>query len=477
MNAKRSESRNGVRAGAADVLVPVGRKKALGGTPGGRTSKADQQEEEKVVKKLVKKKAAGFDRAESAEKPRASSPGNVRAPRGAGDQELDSRAKTVGLRMQAAVKKVGSRVPRRVPSDGGPASSAAAPPDRSNPTSSNAAGSGGDRVGPSILAGLKTGVLAKLPAKKMPAPKTGPWRKIICPTPQHVEWKAPMEYASSTAGGWGSFDDDDDEPQIEVPEDQMDPTADLVGEEVYNDGMAPDDEETVLLEQAKSKAKPDKSRKWATPPLCFESRFESGNLRKAVRRSETEYSLFMRDDVCSKEQGKEVPHCAQWFYFKVVNACPSKMYTMSIVNFVKPDSMYREGMRPLFYSRAEEKKNAKGWYRCGENIQYFANSRKFMKGSNEHHYHTLKFTLVFPHADDECYMAMCYPYTYTDVQKHLRELSACPLRSHLFTRNEFCRTMSGNLLDLLVRSASARARACVFVRQPAGSSRAQSRRP
>ena len=62
-------------------------------------------------------------------------------------------------------------------------------------------------------------------------------------------------------------------------------------------------------------------------------------------------------------------------------------------------------------------------------------------------------------------------------QKHLRELSACPLRSHLFTRNEFCRTMSGNLLDLLVRSASARARACVFVRQPAGSSRAQSRRP
>ncbi len=30
---------------------------------------------------------------------------------------------------------------------------------------------------------------------------------------------------------------------------QLDPTADLVGEEVYNDGMAPDDEELALLSQ------------------------------------------------------------------------------------------------------------------------------------------------------------------------------------------------------------------------------------
>jgi hypothetical protein len=30
---------------------------------------------------------------------------------------------------------------------------------------------------------------------------------------------------------------------------QLDPTADLVGEEVYNDGMAPDDEELALMSQ------------------------------------------------------------------------------------------------------------------------------------------------------------------------------------------------------------------------------------
>jgi len=44
-------------------------------------------------------------------------------------------------------------------------------------------------------------------------------------------------------------------------------------------------------------------------------------------------------------------------------------FTISIVNFVKPESMYKEGMRPLFYSRVEETRNAKGWYRVGDNIQ------------------------------------------------------------------------------------------------------------
>ena len=34
---------------------------------------------------------------------------------------------------------------------------------------------------------------------------------------------------------------------------QLDPTADLVGEEVYNDGMAPDDEELALLSQSAHK--------------------------------------------------------------------------------------------------------------------------------------------------------------------------------------------------------------------------------
>ena len=58
--------------------------------------------------------------------------------------------------------------------------------------------------------------------------------------------------------------------------------------------------------------------------------------------------------------------------------------------------------------------------------------------------------------DDECYFAMCYPYTYTDVQRHVRELVNCPQKNRLFTRHEFCRTASGNVLDLLVISGGSK---------------------
>ena len=30
-----------------------------------------------------------------------------------------------------------------------------------------------------------------------------------------------------------------------------------------------------------------------------------------------------------------------------------------------------------------------------------------------------RFTVAFPHGDDTCYIAMCYPYTYADLQRFL----------------------------------------------------------
>ena len=45
-------------------------------------------------------------------------------------------------------------------------------------------------------------------------------------------------------------------------------------------------------------------------PVSFESRFESGNLGKAIRISESYYELYLRPDLYSNR------HC-QWFYFQV----------------------------------------------------------------------------------------------------------------------------------------------------------------
>lgn len=45
--------------------------------------------------------------------------------------------------------------------------------------------------------------------------------------------------------------------------------------------------------------------------LIFDSRFESGNLRKAAKVNNIEYNLWLENDLNTKGH-------TQWFYFKVV---------------------------------------------------------------------------------------------------------------------------------------------------------------
>ena len=231
---KRAPSRSGGRpplSGATplnEALAPAGKKKTLktpdglnsngsgkgraqlegGGSRAARASGADEPDEKP---KKLKKKVPVPERDEN-----DTSSGRMLNGR-------DGESKASSIMLSAVKKAVPARIPRRVPSvDSGGAASQVI--DRTNPTSAFQPGSGGDRVGPSILAGLKAGSLTKPPSKKLPAPKTGPWRKIIMPTPQHIEWRAPMEYGFSVSGGggWGSFDDDEpNEEVVEIPEDQV----------------------------------------------------------------------------------------------------------------------------------------------------------------------------------------------------------------------------------------------------------------
>jgi hypothetical protein len=72
--------------------------------------------------------------------------------------------------------------------------------------------------------------------------------------------------------------------------------------------------------------------------LMFESRFESGNLMKAVKVSDTEYELYMRYDLYTSRH-------TQWFYFQVKNAKPGRQYRFTLCNFLKSDSLYNSGIR------------------------------------------------------------------------------------------------------------------------------------
>lgn len=95
--------------------------------------------------------------------------------------------------------------------------------------------------------------------------------------------------------------------------------------------------------------------------LIFESRFESGNLRRAVKISEYEYNLILKYD-------HNTTAYTQWFFFKISNARKNQTYKFNIVNLVKPESSYNQGMKPLIYSCKDE---SLGWYRDGQNICYY----------------------------------------------------------------------------------------------------------
>ncbi|CAH1400632.1 unnamed protein product [Nezara viridula] len=130
--------------------------------------------------------------------------------------------------------------------------------------------------------------------------------------------------------------------------------------------------------------------------LKFESRFESGNLSKAIKITEVYYQLYLRTDLYTNR------HC-QWFYFMVEN--------------MKKNTQYRK-----------DEEDPECTY-------------------------TLTFQLEFPYDDDCCFLAHSYPYTYTNLQDYLYKLQNHPIKS-LHTRLRLlCKTLAGNNVYYLTVTA------------------------
>eukprot|EP00042_Codosiga_hollandica_P040428 m.348044 g.348044 ORF g.348044 m.348044 type:complete len:1083 (-) comp55863_c0_seq1:70-3318(-) len=176
--------------------------------------------------------------------------------------------------------------------------------------------------------------------------------------------------------------------------------------------------------------------------LVFDSRFESGNLEKAVQLTRFEYQLFLRTDIYTSRH-------TQWFYFRVSNTRKGIPYKFSIANFLKNSSLYSYGMRLLCYS-TERAKTGEGWYRTGENIQYNrTDAVHSVEGKLTRYFHTLSWDQTFDHDNDTVYFAYCYPYTYTDLQNYLTALSVDQMRSKVCRLRILCKTLAGNNCDLL----------------------------
>ncbi|BFZ04187.1 hypothetical protein BsWGS_07225 [Bradybaena similaris] len=176
--------------------------------------------------------------------------------------------------------------------------------------------------------------------------------------------------------------------------------------------------------------------------LIFESRFESGNLGKAIQVGENEYELWLRYDLYTNKH-------TQWFYFRVSNTRSDREYRFTIVNFMKPESLYNDGMRPVVYSEKDAALHKIGWVRGGHDIKYYKNNLRYEAGKVDRSYYSLTWTTRFTHDHDTVYFSHCYPYTYTDLQDYLLELTNDPIKSRICKQRVLCQTLAGNLVYVL----------------------------
>ena len=176
----------------------------------------------------------------------------------------------------------------------------------------------------------------------------------------------------------------------------------------------------------------------------FESRFECGNLLQAIRVGKHEYDLILRSDI--NTQGHH-----QWFFFGVAHTHASESganetvrIRFNIVNLLKPSSMFSQGMQPVHFSFNRARRDKIGWRRLGESVTYMENAHQ---ADRKRKYHTLSFTASFTDPSDKHLFAMCYPYSYSALQRDLHKLTAQALPQ--LHRRLLCQTLNGLRCDLL----------------------------
>ncbi|CAL8293312.1 unnamed protein product, partial [Boreogadus saida] len=181
--------------------------------------------------------------------------------------------------------------------------------------------------------------------------------------------------------------------------------------------------------------------------LRFFSKFESGNLRKAVKVRRYEYDLILNADAnCSIN--------TQWFYFEVSNMAADIPYRFNVINCEKTNSQFNYGMQPVLYSVREALDGRPHWVRTGTEICYFRNHFCPAQGRRGPTFYTLTFTVTFKHKEDVCYLAYHYPYTYSALQSHLQVLGRSVDPAKVFFRQQtLCSSLAGNPCPLVTITA------------------------
>ncbi|XP_070763219.1 cytosolic carboxypeptidase 4-like [Enoplosus armatus] len=191
----------------------------------------------------------------------------------------------------------------------------------------------------------------------------------------------------------------------------------------------------------------DGSLQCPSDSLRFFSKFECGNLRKAIQVRRNEYDLILNADVnCSQH--------SQWFYFEVSNMVADVPYRFNVINCEKSNSQFNYGMQPVLYSVREALEGRPHWARTGTEVCYFRNHFCPAWGRRRTNFYTLTFTITFKHSEDVCYLAYHYPYTYSALKAHLKVLQKSVDPAAVFFRQQIlCGTLAGNSCPVVTISA------------------------
>ncbi|KAB5571666.1 hypothetical protein PHYPO_G00227650 [Pangasianodon hypophthalmus] len=193
---------------------------------------------------------------------------------------------------------------------------------------------------------------------------------------------------------------------------------------------------------------PHCSNKAPADSLRFFSKFENGNLRKAVHIRRYEYDLIINADVNSSAHH-------QWFYFEVSGMTVNVPYRFNVINCEKGNSQFNYGMQPVMYSVKEALEGRPQWVRTGTEICYYRNNFQLCEGHRSRCLYTLTFTVTFRHEDDVCYVAYHYPYSFSALQSHLQMLQRSVDPQKIFFRQQtLCNTLGGNACPLITITAT-----------------------
>ena len=193
--------------------------------------------------------------------------------------------------------------------------------------------------------------------------------------------------------------------------------------------------------------------------IIFDSKFESGNLRMAIKLYsdiENEYDLIMRKDYNSEKN-------YAWFYFSIKSPKETTI-KFNILNFIKKRIQFNEekGIKILTYTE----KNL--WRRDTFDINYYQNNINIYSKPEDEKKNlndtddkedipdtSFFFTLSFCYHVDKnnintpIYFAFCYPYTYTNLQNYLNDLSNNPNNKNKIKFSTFGKTICSNVLDII----------------------------